>query len=43
MECVNSIKTYNNRKAASNALPATGKPDFSDAETVEYEELDKKE
>lgn len=43
VECVNSIKTYNNRKAASNALPATGKPDFSDAETVEYEELDKKE
>ncbi|MCI6503354.1 MAG: DUF308 domain-containing protein [Prevotella sp.] len=41
VECVNSIKTYRCRKAASTTLSVTDKPDFSDAETVDYIEMEK--
>ena len=39
VECVNGIKAYRCQKTATKTKAIGGKPDFSDAETVEYEEI----
>ncbi|MBQ0074549.1 MAG: DUF308 domain-containing protein [Prevotella sp.] len=39
IECANALKTRNNRKQAETNFNLNGKPDFSDAEEVSYEEV----
>ena len=39
VECVNGIKAHRCQKTATKTKAIGGKPDFSDAETVEYEEI----
>lgn len=45
VECINGIKAYAGNRKAANTITrqaaSNGKPDFSDAETVDYEEIEK--
>lgn len=43
VECINGIKYYKCNKNTSSAATLSDKPDFSDAETVEYEETGKEQ